>query len=514
MTNDSTSSWSLDDKYLREEGIIYLSGIQALVRVTLDQHRADARRGLRTATLVCGYRGSPLGGLDSAFERAADIATRHEVRFVNGVNEELAATAVFGSQLASAFPAPKYDGVLGMWYGKGPGVDRAGDIFKHANFAGIGKNGGVLALAGDDPSCKSSTIPSQSEPAFWAAGFPVLYPGSVQEVLDLGLHGYALSRYSGLWVGMKCATDVCDEAGTAEVSNGRVAPVTPPLESKPFSFDPRLFAPFSLEMEATLHTSRLEAARAYAAANNLNRIVERGEGDRIGIVASGKTWFDLRQALRRSRPCRRGAAARRSAAAQDRHAPSARARHRARVRQGPRGDRRRRGEAALSRAAAARRPLRRAARPAHRGQARRGRPCSLPGARRARRGLDCAAGRAAAHRSLARSAAGAHRAASMPFATGPRRSPSRAARTSAAGVRTTDPPSCPRARSPAAASAATPWPSAWTARRRGSRRWAAKACSGWARRPSPALRTSSRTSATARSSIRDARHQRRRSPPA
>src|SRR4051794_8568529 len=142
MTNDSASSWSLDDKYLREEGTVYLSGIQALVRVTLDQHRADARRGLCTATLVSGYRGSPLGGLDAAFERASEITGKHEVRFVNGVNEELAATAVFGSQLAATFPAPKYDGVLGMWYGKGPGVDRSGDIFKHANFAGVGKNGG------------------------------------------------------------------------------------------------------------------------------------------------------------------------------------------------------------------------------------------------------------------------------------------------------------------------------------------------------------------------------------
>ena len=298
----SQSGWSLDDKYLREEGAIYLSGIQALVRLTLDQHRADRRRGLRTATLVSGYRGSPLGGLDAAFERAASIARAHEVRFVNGVNEELAATAVFGSQLASSFPAAKYDGVLGMWYGKGPGVDRSGDIFKHANLAGVGKNGGVLALAGDDPACKSSTIPSQSEPAFWAAGIPVLYPGSVQEVLDLGLHGYALSRFAGLWVGMKCATDVCDEAGTAEVSPHRVAPVAPALEigGRPFapSFDPRLFAPFSLEMEASLHSARLEAARRYAAANGINRIVARGEGDRIGIVASGKTWFDLRQALR------------------------------------------------------------------------------------------------------------------------------------------------------------------------------------------------------------------------
>src|SRR5512144_2122955 len=269
-TQAEPQRWSLDDKYLREEGTIYLSGIQALVRLTLDQHRADRRRGLTTATLVSGYRGSPLGGLDAAFERAAAIARAHEVRFINGVNEELAATAVFGSQLASAFPAAKYDGVLGMWYGKGPGVDRSGDIFKHANLAGVGKNGGVLALAGDDPACKSSTIPSQSEPAFWAAGIPVLYPGSVQEVLDLGLHGYALSRFAGLWVGMKCTSDVCDEAGTAEVSPDRVVPVAPSLEiaGRPFapSFDPRLFAPFSLEMEATLHSSRLEAARRYAAA--------------------------------------------------------------------------------------------------------------------------------------------------------------------------------------------------------------------------------------------------------
>src|SRR5467141_800645 len=304
QTNPSAEAqrWSLDDKYLREEGTVYLSGIQALVRVTLDQHRLDRRRGLRTATLVCGYRGSPLGGVDVAFERAAAIARAHEVRFVNGVNEELAATAVFGSQLASILPAAKYDGVLGMWYGKGPGVDRSGDIFKHANLAGVGRNGGLLALAGDDPSCKSSTIPSQSEPAFWAAGFPVLYPGSVQEVLDLGLHGYALSRCSGLWVGVKCATDVCDEAGTAEVSPDRVAPIAPPSEiaGRLFapSFDARLFAPFSLEMEATLHTSRLEMARRYAAANGLNRIGARSGGDRIGIIAAGKTWFDLRQAMR------------------------------------------------------------------------------------------------------------------------------------------------------------------------------------------------------------------------
>ena len=303
QTNGSAArDISLDDKYLREEGPVYLTGIQALVRLTLDQHRADLRRGLRTATFVSGYRGSPLGGVDQAFERASTIARQHDVVFSNGLNEELAATAVFGSQLSCSLPGARYDGVLGMWYGKGPGVDRSGDIFKHANLAGVGKHGGVLALAGDDPLCKSSTIPSHSEPAFFDANFPTLYPGSVQELLDFGLHGYALSRYAGLWVGMKCVTDVCDQAGTVEVSPSAVVPVTPELEiaGRPFrpSFDARLIAPYSLEMEATLLSARLLAARSYAAANDLNRIVARGEGDRIGIVAAGKTWYDLRQALR------------------------------------------------------------------------------------------------------------------------------------------------------------------------------------------------------------------------
>ena len=302
QTNGAAREWSLDDKYLREEGPVYLTGIQALVRLALDQHRADLRRGLKTATFVSGYRGSPLGGVDQAFERAGRIARQHDVVFVNGLNEELAATAVFGSQLANALPGARYDGVLGMWYGKGPGVDRSGDIFKHANLAGVGKHGGVLVLAGDDPLSKSSTIPSHSEPALWDANFPILYPGSVQEMIDLGLHGFALSRYSGLWVGMKCVTDVCDQAGTVEVSPDSVVPVTPELEisGRPFrpSFDPRLFAPWSLEMEATLYSSRLVAARRYAAENGLNRIVGRGPEDRTGLVAAGKTWLDLRQALR------------------------------------------------------------------------------------------------------------------------------------------------------------------------------------------------------------------------
>src|SRR5215475_3677105 len=217
------AGFSLDAKYRQEEGTIFLSGIQALVRLPLDQHRADRRRGLNTATLISGYRGSPLGGLDLTLERNPELLREHDVVFVSGVNEDLGATAVFGSQLANLFPGPKYDGVVGMWYGKGPGVDRTGDIFKHANYAGVGRHGGVLALGGDDPLSKSSTLPTHSEVAFWDALMPTLFPGNIQEILDLGRLGFELSRYSGLWVGFKIVTNVADEIGTAEVAPDRIA---------------------------------------------------------------------------------------------------------------------------------------------------------------------------------------------------------------------------------------------------------------------------------------------------
>ncbi|MEK6667096.1 MAG: indolepyruvate ferredoxin oxidoreductase family protein, partial [candidate division NC10 bacterium] len=267
-----------------------------------DQHRADRRRGLRTATLVSGYRGSPLGGLDTAFERNPDLLREHHVVFISGLNEDLGATAIFGSQLANLFPRPKYDGVLGVWYGKGPGVDRCGDIFKHANFAGTGRYGGVLAIAGDDPISKSSTLPTHTEVTMYDALFPVLYPGGVQDILDLGRLGFELSRYSGLWVGFKIVTDVADGIGTAEVSPDRIA-ITDPG----FTFDggpwqptqnPLLLPPFGLEMEREIHYGRLEAAKAFAAANGLNRITVPTPGAWLGIVAAGKTYYDLRQGLR------------------------------------------------------------------------------------------------------------------------------------------------------------------------------------------------------------------------
>ena len=297
----TTGEFSLDAKYTQEEGLIYLSGIQALVRLPIDQHRADRRRGLRTATFISGYRGSPLGGFDQTLERQAKLLREHHVVFSSGLNEDLGATAVFGSQMVSSFPRPKYDGVLGMWYGKAPGVDRTGDVFKHANYAGVGKNGGVLALAGDDPISKSSTLPSHSEVALYDALMPTIFPGNVQEILDLGLHGFMLSRTSGCWVGVKIVTNVADETGTTEVSPDRIAPVIPTVEldGRPFQhqINLNLIPPYGLEMERTLHLARLELARRYAWENKLNRIVVPTPDAWLGILTTGKTYYDVRQAL-------------------------------------------------------------------------------------------------------------------------------------------------------------------------------------------------------------------------
>src|SRR6059036_3170822 len=293
--------FTLDAKYRLDEGQIFLSGIQALVRLPLDQHKADKRRGLNTATLISGYRGSPLGGLDLTLERNPDLLREHNVVFISGLNEDLGATAIYGSQLANLFPRPRYDSVLGMWYGKGPGVDRTGDIFKHANFAGVSRHGGVLALGGDDPLSKSSTIPSHSEVAFYDALFPVLFPGSAQEILDLGRLGFELSRYSGLWVGVKIVTNVADEIATAEVAPDRIAVADPGFvsEGRPWQArqNPLLMPPWGLETEREIHYGRLEAAKAFAAANKLNRITLPTPDAWLGIAAAGKTYYDLREAL-------------------------------------------------------------------------------------------------------------------------------------------------------------------------------------------------------------------------
>src|SRR3954464_15129517 len=292
---------SLADKYELEQGTIFLSGIQALVRVMLDQHRADARRGVRTATFASGYQGSPLGGFDKEIMRLRGLAADHLLHFVPGLNEELAATAVYGTQLAMGLPDPKYDGVVGVWYGKNPGLDRAMDAIRHANFAGTSPTGGVLALVGDDPSCKSSTLPSAGEATLASLQIPTVFPGTLQEVLDLGLHAIACSRASGLWSAMKVVTNIADSAGTVSVWPERVGPVIPTVdfEGRPYRHVPdgNLLAPRSLELERTLFGPRMEIARQYASLNQLNPIAVPTRDAWLGVVAAGKVYYELVQAL-------------------------------------------------------------------------------------------------------------------------------------------------------------------------------------------------------------------------
>src|SRR2546422_8028176 len=457
-----TRDFALDAKYRREEGLIFLSGIQALVRLPLDQHRADRRRGLNTATLISGYRGSPLGGLDLTLERNPDLLREHNVVFISGLNEDLGATAIYGSQLANLFPRPKYDGVVGMWYGKGPGVDRTGDIFKHANFAGVGRYGGVLALGGDDPLSKSSTIPSHSEVAFYDALFPVLFPGTAQEILDLGRLGFELSRYSGLWVGFKIVTNVADEIGTAEVAPDRVVPADPGFEydGRPWQQrqNPLLMPPWGLDTEREIHYRRLEAARAFARVNRLNRVTLDTPNAWLGIAAPGKTYYDLREALR------------------ELDLDDTTLRHY--------GIRLLKIGMLFPMEATTIRDF-----------ARRLRALLVIEEKQAFCELfirHLLYNEAERPRILGKSDLEGR---PLVPADAELRSRWRASRTSARAARTTARRSCRRARSRAPGSAATAWRSSWTGGRWGSPTWAARACSGSGWRPSPRPRTSSRTSA-------------------
>ncbi|MDA8365787.1 MAG: indolepyruvate ferredoxin oxidoreductase family protein [Actinomycetota bacterium] len=294
-------TFSLDDKYRVEEGTVLLTGVQALVRLVFDQVRADRRGGLRTAAFVSGYPGSPLGGFDLALQRTGRYLAEHDVTWVPGVNEDLAATAVWGSQQDHLAPLAHHDGVVGMWYGKAPGVDRCGDVFRHANLHGVGRNGGVVCAAGDDPTSKSSTLPSASEIAFYDAMIPVLVPGSPGEILDLGRHAFEISRFSGCWTALKIVTSVADGLGMAEVGPWRLQTSHPTLEfdGRPWRHvqQRRLFVPESLEMERDLAYRRHEAAKAYATANGVNRITVDPADAWLGIIAAGRTYFEVRDAL-------------------------------------------------------------------------------------------------------------------------------------------------------------------------------------------------------------------------
>jgi indolepyruvate ferredoxin oxidoreductase len=288
---------SLDDKYTLERGRAFMTGTQALIRLPMLQRQRDVKAGLNTAGYITGYRGSPLGGVDMAAQKARKYLDAHHVKFHPGMNEDLAATACWGTQQVNLFPGAQYDGVFAMWYGKGPGVDRCGDVFKHANMAGTSKHGGVLVIAGDDHAAKSSTTAHQSEHILKACGIPVLYPSSVQEYLDYGLHGWALSRYTGLWVAMKCVTDIVESGASVEVDPDRVNIVIPTeFELPPGGLNIR-YPDAVLEQEVRMNHYKWYAALEYVRANNLNRIVWDSPHARIGIVTAGKSYLDTRQAL-------------------------------------------------------------------------------------------------------------------------------------------------------------------------------------------------------------------------
>ncbi|HEY5896163.1 MAG TPA: indolepyruvate ferredoxin oxidoreductase family protein [Burkholderiales bacterium] len=285
----------LDDKYLLEEGTVYLSGTQALVRVLLEQRRRDARAGLNTAGFVSGYRGSPLGGVDFALWRAEALLKASAIRFEPGLNEELAATMVHGSQQVGEIDAPRVDGVFGLFYAKNPGVDRAGDALKHANAAGTAPHGGVLAVSGDDPRATSSSIANQCDHAFISAAIPVLAPASVADILDYGLFGYGLSRYAGVWVALKTVADVVESSAAIAVGASRPL-ILPEMKRPPDGWGLR-WPDSRWDQDARLLGFRLPATRAYARANRLDRIVFGAARPRLGIVTAGKAANDVLEAL-------------------------------------------------------------------------------------------------------------------------------------------------------------------------------------------------------------------------
>jgi indolepyruvate ferredoxin oxidoreductase len=287
---------ALEDRYTQEDGMVMLSGVQALVRLPLDQKRADRRAGLNTAGYISGYRGSPLGGYDQQLDRASALLKAHDIVAQPGLNEDLGATAVWGSQQLGLFPGARFQGVFGLWYGKAPGVDRTGDVFKHANFAGAAAHGGVLAVAGDDHACKSSTLPSQSEFAFMDAEMPVLSPASIQDVLDFGLHGWAMSRFSGLWTGLIALADTMDSSAVIRVDPGRLSFTLPAIEMPPGGLSIRR-GDEPMAKEARLRQFRLPAARAYVRANGLDRVVIDSPRPRLGVVATGQAVRDVLEAL-------------------------------------------------------------------------------------------------------------------------------------------------------------------------------------------------------------------------
>jgi indolepyruvate ferredoxin oxidoreductase len=286
----------LDDKYTLESGRVFLTGVQALVRLPITQKLRDRRDGLNTAGYISGYRGSPLGTYDGELGKAAKHLEAADIRFLPGVNEDLAATAVWGTQQAEIGGEGKFDGVFGIWYGKGPGVDRSGDVFRHANLAGTSSHGGVLVLMGDDHTCESSTTCHQSEFALVDASMPIFSPSGVKELLEYGLYGWALSRYAGCWVGMKCVKETADASGSVELNPALDIALPDDVALPADGLNIRLpDTPHAQEYR--LHNYKMDAVRAFVRANRLDRVTMESAGARIGIITHGKSYLDVLQAF-------------------------------------------------------------------------------------------------------------------------------------------------------------------------------------------------------------------------
>ena len=297
MKISSTLQEVQPDRYGQEADSALLSGTEALARLPLEQRWRDRAAGLNTGGFISGYRGSPLATYDMELLRLKDRLEAENIKFQPGVNEDLAATAVWGTQFVQLYPGAKVDGVFGIWYGKSPGVDRSGDALMHANTAGTAPLGGAIALVGDDHAAKSSSRSAQSDLQLKALGLPILYPCNTQEILDYGLHAIAMSRYAGCWASLKLVTDVVETTSVVDVRPARLQVALPPLPTDPpAGLHIKRNEP-PLEMEARLYEHRIPAALTYARANGLNQIRLQPKQPRLGIVSAGKSWSDVRAAL-------------------------------------------------------------------------------------------------------------------------------------------------------------------------------------------------------------------------
>ena len=286
---------NLDDKYELKKGRIYVTGTQALVRLPIMQIQRDKELGLNTSAFISGYRGSPLGNYDRSLWNARKFLDNNNIKFSPGLNEDLAATAVWGSQQPGLISKSKKDGIFGIWYGKGPGVDRSGDAFKHANSAGTSPNGGVLVLLGDDHTAKSSTLAHQSEFSMIDAQIPVLNPSNVQELIDFGIYGWALSRFSGLWTALKCVTATVDSSASISID-----PLANKIIIPPFDHSDGVHIRWPddvMKQEERILNIKIPAAHAFVYENNIDKVIwNKGKG-KLGIISTGKGYAELREAL-------------------------------------------------------------------------------------------------------------------------------------------------------------------------------------------------------------------------